>query len=625
MRELNKIILYLLLTLIYLTSALAQSSQTYHLKLLAVQETPTGYEGSDADLYLELKPGNGHVFLNTYPVTKMDTQISTRFAKEIACKHYKLNCDQFDFLYTIQAKSSIIGGPSAGAAISAITAIAIQNLPINEKVAITGTINSGGIIGPVGGIKEKIQAAAKADLKKVLISRGNYPEAYPAPETSLNKPPQNNNTENNNTINSTAINSSNTNTTANIDLISYAKTNLSIDIIEVTTLDQALTQLTGQNISKSVTPLNENNQYTQIMNDLQTMLCQRSEKIKQEIQENNIILDENITKALQQKNQSIINATLKKDSYAIASICFTQNILLKNYYYQKEHLSPSMIATLIYEVEKKATSLETEVDNKKITTISDLQTKIVVKERLDDVKHQIKKYREQRPNLKPEEMYSVLSYTEERYFSATSWMQFFAMDGKKFQLDKDKMRETCTFKISEAEERNNYIGLFIPSSYLTNIQEQINDAKTAQNQDQQELCLIKSMEAKANANTIISSLGVQEQTVNEFISAKEQAAQQIIADNTAEGIFPILGYSYYQYAHTLKDSDKFTALLYLEYALELSDLQIYFPEEKSSLQTISESFSTTHHDILLIGEGMLIGILITLLLVMGIHVYNKSP
>ena len=104
----------------------------------------------------------------------MDTQISTRFAKEIACHQYKLPCNRYDFIYTIRAKSNIIGGPSAGAAIAALTTIAVLDLDYhNGDTAITGTINSGGIIGPVGGTKEKIEVAAKLGLTKVLIAEGS--------------------------------------------------------------------------------------------------------------------------------------------------------------------------------------------------------------------------------------------------------------------------------------------------------------------------------------------------------------------------------------------------------------------------------------------------------------------
>ena len=56
-----------------------------HMRLLAVRETTYGYEGGIADLYLEIKPGSGRVFLETFPLTRTDTQMSTRFAKAIAC------------------------------------------------------------------------------------------------------------------------------------------------------------------------------------------------------------------------------------------------------------------------------------------------------------------------------------------------------------------------------------------------------------------------------------------------------------------------------------------------------------------------------------------------------------
>ena len=148
----KKILLTLILFSVLICLAQAQP-EIYQLKLLAVEDNGEEMYGSDADLLLELKSGSGRVFLETFPLTKMDTQISTRFAKDIACSHFKLNCDKYDFIYTIKSKSNIIGGPSAGAAIAALTAIAVLDLEYDPAVAVTGTINSGGIIGPVGGVK----------------------------------------------------------------------------------------------------------------------------------------------------------------------------------------------------------------------------------------------------------------------------------------------------------------------------------------------------------------------------------------------------------------------------------------------------------------------------------------
>ena len=626
--------LILLLSILLLSPSLLAQTKSYHLKLLAVQETPTGYEGSDADLYLELKQGTGNVFLNTFPITKMDTQISTRFAKELACKHYSLNCDQYDFLYTIRAQSNIIGGPSAGAAIAAITVIAVEDLPINENVAITGTINSGGVIGPVGGIKEKIEAAARANLKKVLISKGNAPKEYLLVEQIPQQINQTNNKSNSqnqtkNNINNTKKNISAQNITNNntpppkMNLIAYAQTNLSVEIIEVTSIEQVLYHITGKNISPQIQNLTENPEYSKIMINLKEQLCNRGEKIERELRQHNITLDQNFTKNIQDKNTAIENATIKKNYYSAASMCFSKNIQLKKYYYDKSHPSQQIISSLFKELELKTLQLEKETNQEKIETISDLQTKMVVKERLDDVRTQIKKYYDNRATLKPEETYAYLAYAQERYSSALSWQQFFTMNGKKFNLDQNHLQTTCMLKISEAEERHNYISFFLNNMPLTSLTENLNQAKIAQKQNQLELCLMKAMQAKADANALISSLGVPEESFNEFIEAKEHAAEQTIAQNSKQDIFPILGYSYYQYAKSLKETDKYTSLVYQEYALELSDLQIYFPEEKNIIANI-EIPTTLKRDMILIGEGVLLGFFLTLLGVFGIRFWKKK-
>ena len=146
------------------------TATTGHMKLLAVID-PITEKGAIADLYLTIKEGEGRVFLDTSPLTKIDAQMSTRIAKEIACDFLDFDCRQKDFFYTIRSASPIVGGPSAGAAISILTISLLDGLTINEEVAITGTINSGGIIGPVGGLKAKIEIASQKGIKKVLIPK----------------------------------------------------------------------------------------------------------------------------------------------------------------------------------------------------------------------------------------------------------------------------------------------------------------------------------------------------------------------------------------------------------------------------------------------------------------------
>ena len=46
------------------------------------------------------------------------------------------------------------------------------------------------------------------------------------------------------------------------------------------------------------------------------------------------------------------------------------------------------------------------------------------------------------------------------------------------------------------------------------------------------------------------------------------------------GRFPIAGFSYYEYANSLKNDVPASALLYSGYALELSNMNAYFPPKR---------------------------------------------
>ena len=63
-------------------------------------------------------------------------------------------------------------GPSAGAAITCAILSRLAHLPLRHDIAVTGEIDSLGVITVVGGIKEKLQAAKDRDMKVVFIPRG---------------------------------------------------------------------------------------------------------------------------------------------------------------------------------------------------------------------------------------------------------------------------------------------------------------------------------------------------------------------------------------------------------------------------------------------------------------------
>jgi Lon-like ATP-dependent protease len=49
----------------------------------------------------------------------------------------------------------------------------VENIPVDQSVAMTGSLSVRGDVLPVGGVTYKIEAAAQAGLKKVIIPKMN--------------------------------------------------------------------------------------------------------------------------------------------------------------------------------------------------------------------------------------------------------------------------------------------------------------------------------------------------------------------------------------------------------------------------------------------------------------------
>ncbi len=64
-------------------------------------------------------------------------------------------------------------GPSAGITMATSIASAITQRKVKENLAMTGEITLRGKVLPVGGIKEKILAAKRADIKEIILSEEN--------------------------------------------------------------------------------------------------------------------------------------------------------------------------------------------------------------------------------------------------------------------------------------------------------------------------------------------------------------------------------------------------------------------------------------------------------------------
>ena len=77
-------------------------------------------------------------------------------------------------------------GPSAGITLATAMVSALLNMPVRNDLAMTGEITLRGRVLPIGGLREKLLAAHRGLIKKVLIPEENAKDLKEVPEAILN-------------------------------------------------------------------------------------------------------------------------------------------------------------------------------------------------------------------------------------------------------------------------------------------------------------------------------------------------------------------------------------------------------------------------------------------------------
>ncbi len=130
-------------------------------------------------------PGKGELMLTGQlgEVMKESAKISqslirSRLFLSLEDNHF----DKHDLHIHIPQGSIPKDGPSAGVTLFTSIASLFTGIPVDAKTAMTGEISLRGKILPVGGIKEKVIAAHRSGIKKILLPAENQKDLCEVPE-----------------------------------------------------------------------------------------------------------------------------------------------------------------------------------------------------------------------------------------------------------------------------------------------------------------------------------------------------------------------------------------------------------------------------------------------------------
>ncbi|MGH8657283.1 MAG: endopeptidase La [Gammaproteobacteria bacterium] len=133
-------------------------------------------------------PGSGRLILTGHlgAVMKESAQAALSLVKSRASEFGAAPdaFDKHDIHVHVPAGAIPKDGPSAGVAMFIALASTLSGRPIRSDTAMTGEISLRGLVLPVGGIKEKILAAARAGIKTVLLPARNEKEIEEVPKTA---------------------------------------------------------------------------------------------------------------------------------------------------------------------------------------------------------------------------------------------------------------------------------------------------------------------------------------------------------------------------------------------------------------------------------------------------------
>ena len=500
--------------------------------LVADRITSNGEEGSYLNAQVIVTNGTGHVFVDTNPFTQVDLQGSARIAAMVASDILGVDQKLYDFYYIIEINSPVIGGPSAGGALTVATIAAINHWTIEPGIVMTGMIDPDETIGPVGGIPAKLKAAAENGATIFLVPQG---------QLFMNV------TKFNVTMRNSSVTHNVSEETVNL---SQLGNDLHVNVKEIATVQDAVLEFTGHDISR---PFINSSVFTNdYLNLLQPLAMQLQNESKGRFSDvysssNNGSNSNNDSiminaKDLQNRADVLVN---EKKYYAATSLYFSSmvNILTVqwNHEYDNATNKEEYMKNLTSKVRNQITIAEDDLVKFKFDGISDVEAIGAAESRIMDANNIFENVN----NSNPYAMISALAFAHERSRTAQWWLSLAVPSGK--TISEDVLRERSGWYLSQAQSMIAYTQALLAGSSVS--ADDLGDTVTIQKEIDRRFysgAIFDSLKIISRLSTGIELMGLQDPSVR--VNQSADSAQSMINEVRSRGIEPTLGVSIYEYA-----------------------------------------------------------------------------
>ncbi|AIG97584.1 S16 family serine protease [Archaeoglobus fulgidus] len=547
-------ILALMLILITPAGAQFENAQKANIKAVAVTsgDQPTGVV---INISVIVTPGDGRVFVSTTPYTEIDMQGSAQLAAITACDLLGIDFTKYDFFYIIEAEAPIVGGPSAGGVMTVATVAALKNLTIRDDVYMTGMIYPDGYIGPVGGLKYKLEAAAKNGAKIFLIPQGQritYVEEKKVRRVGI--------------ISYIEVGYK------ELDLVEYGK-KLGVNVYEVATLNDALKFFTGYEIKQPEGQFNIGS-YSQILKKL-------ADRMKASLDE--------VTATSEDAEKLIKKADefYKEGKYYTATSTYFQAKILKRYEeYKSKIVTAQQFDEEVGKIQNEINQLKDYLAKEKMG-VNSLQIIAAAQERVAEAENLL----ENAKNAKSDdEALQYLAYAKERVESAKVWLSILPDLKNDYEISKDALKRRAEFYVTQASSLLIYASSLNGNEYLINQGfESLDTAKRLLSEGLYAGAAVMALNSITDASL---SIEVTYGKIDDKVEGAREAAMAAISE-AEKSLFPVLPAAYFEYAENL--DNQYAKLMYYKLSMRLAKLLSLMVSSGGEKELVHAEFNPYTH------------------------------